>query len=157
MKVSLTEIEVSIAKIAAKMLNDYSIQNGYSTVKKRDGRPDLELHIEGFGYELAVAKALNAYPDFSSDYSKVDLYWKGRTINVKGTKYSSGRLLVPDFQGKTADWYILVTGQIPEYQIRGVAHADDIFKKENIGDLGRGKSYMLNQNQLRDFEGWMNA
>ena len=157
MKVSLTEIEISIAKIAGKMLHEYSIQNGYSTVKKRDDRSQLELQIEGFGYELAVAKALNVYPDFSSEYSKIDLCWKGRTINVKGTKYSSGRLLVPDFQGKTADWYILVTGQLPEYQIRGVAHADDIFKQENIGDLGRGKAYMLNQNQLGDFEGWMNA
>jgi hypothetical protein len=157
MKIVLTEVEQQLAKIHATVSEQYSRSHNYDTTNKRDERSHLELHYQGFGAELAVARVLNIYPDMSSDYSEYDLLWEGKTINVKSTKYPNGRLLIPEYQGRTADWYILVTGEMPEYIIRGVAHADQVFRKENIGDLGKGKAYMMEQNELMTMEDWLDA
>jgi hypothetical protein len=157
MKIVLTEIEIALARLASDAITQYSESHNYDNTKKRDERSSNELFYQGFGAELAVAKVLNIYPDMSSDYSEYDLLWEGKTINVKSTKYPNGRLLIPEFQGRTADWYILVTGEMPEYIIRGVAHADEVFRKENIGDLGKGKSYIMEQNELMTMEDWLDA
>jgi len=157
MKIILNEGEIELARITAEALEKYSLDHGYATKLKRDERSHFELHFQGLGAEFAVAKVLNIYPDLSSDYSKIDLVWNDKTINVKSTKYPYGKLLVPDYQGRTADWYILVTGEMPEYTIRGVVHADEVFRKENIGDLGKGKSYIMEQYQLMPMEDWLDA
>lgn len=157
MKIVLNEVEIQLARITAEALEKYSRSHGYATKLKRDERSHFELHFQGLGAEFAVAKVLNIYPDLSSDYSKIDLVWNDKTINVKSTKYPYGKLLVPDYQGRTADWYILVTGEMPEYNIRGVVHADEVFREENIGDLGKGKAYIMEQYQLMPMEDWLDA
>lgn len=153
MKVTLNELEQQLANNMAIGSVKTSDDRGFKKRKRDDTKSDYEISLDGFGAELAVAKALNVYPSLSNEYSKIDLNFNG-TVNVKSTHYQNGRLLVPDYQGRTTDWYILVIGKIPEYRIAGVAHADQVFRKENIKDLGKGPAYLLTQNQLQPFADW---
>lgn len=153
MKITLNELEQQLANNMAMGSVKTSDDRGYQKRKRDDTKSDYEISLDGFGAELAVAKALNVYPSLSNEYSKIDLNFNG-TVNVKSTHYPNGRLLVPDYQGRTTDWYILVIGKIPEYRIAGVAHADQVFRKENIKDLGKGPAYLLTQNQLQPFADW---
>jgi hypothetical protein len=44
-----------------------------------------------------------------------------------------------------------MVGQCPTYKLVGYASARELFKEENIIDLGHGKGYALNQSQLQQF------
>jgi len=153
MKVVLDSVEQQLANIMAMDNVKVSGDLGYKSKKRDNTRSHYEICLEGYGAELAVAKSLNIYPSLGSEFSKIDLNLNG-TINVKSTHYETGRLLVPDYQGRTTDWYILVIGKIPEYRIAGVAHANEVFRKENIKDLGKGPAYSLTQDQLHSFADW---
>ena len=155
MKIVLTEIEVNLANLMSDVMQQFAVNNNYQK-RRIDGRTDYELMRHGAGAELAVARVLNVYPDFTSDYSKVDLTWRGQTINVKQTKYQKGRLLIPEYQGKTAEWYILVTGELPEYTIRGVAHTDLVFGREAEW-FYKARSHVIEQDELTSMEDWIYA
>jgi len=155
MKIILTDAEVTIAHMIAEGKSTYGPQVSWNKFT-RSGDAHTNL-VNGFAAEMAVAKYLNVYPDLKDKSDHEDLTYRGQTINVKSTKYPYGKLLVPDYQGRTADWYILVTGEMPEFTIRGVVHADEVFRQENIGDLGKGKAYIMEQYQLMAMEDWLDA
>ena len=156
MEIKLTEEEVRIGRYIANQKRELSKENEYRELK-RDDRSHLDIMIQGLTAELAVAKALNIYPDLDSRYSPFDLTYKGMKINVKSTVADNNSLLIPNYQESKSDFYILVTGAIPELNIRGVASSEMIYRPENLVDLGKGVSYRLKQNQLMPFEEWLNA
>ena len=156
MEITLTEEEVRIGRYIASQKRNLSKRNEYRELK-RDGRSHLEIMVQGLTAELAVAKALNIYPDLDSHYSPFDLTYKGMKINVKSTISDWNNLLIPDYQKSESDYYILVTGTIPVLTIRGVASSEMIYRPENLVDLGKGVSYMLKQAQLIPFWDWLNA
>jgi len=154
MKVILSSIETALIDHWAKSVNDYGNKNGMIS-RKYDSRDDYALKVEGFGAELAVAKVLNVYPDLTLGYSKVDLTFYGQTINIKQTKYESGLLLIPEYQGKTADWYILCTGTPPEYTIRGAMHSEKVLTKERLQFFAKSMNYVVEQDELISMEDWI--
>jgi len=156
MKVTLTDIELSLLDVWSKSVDDYADKHGMIS-RRYDERTDYRLKVEGFGAELAVAKVLNVYPDLSPGYSKIDLTFNGQTINVKQTKYDKGRLLVPEYQGKTADWYILCTGQPPEYTIRGAMHSNEVLTKERLKFFAKSMNYVVEQDELTHIMDWVYA
>ena len=147
----LTDLEQGLVEAVVKAKIKHSEANGFKKVK-RDTRSHHEIMTQGLAAELMVCKYLNCYPDIDEQYSKVDIVWNGKTINVKSTHYPNGRLLIPDYQGITADIYILAIGTMPEFKIIGWASAENIFRKENLMDLGYGLSYGLEQSQLTPME-----
>ena len=156
MEITLTEEEVRISRYIANQKRELSKKNEYRELK-RDDRSHLDIMIQGLTAELAVAKALNIYPDLDSRYSPFDLTYKGMKINVKSSIPDRNSLLIPDYQKSESDFYILVTGAIPVLTIRGVASSEMIYRPENLVDLGKGVSYRLKQNQLIPFWEWSNA
>ena len=76
MEITLTEEEVRIGRYIASQKRNLSKRNEYRELK-RDGRSHLEIMVQGLTAELAVAKALNIYPDLDShpshrDYPSID-------------------------------------------------------------------------------------
>lgn len=137
---------------------------------RADGVPDKKVgkqdgavaELNGFGAEMAVAKFLNVYPTFGLTHGKrnADLWVTYDTkrifsIDVKSTVYPTGKLIAPKWKTlENADIYVLVTGEMPEYTIRGWAWAKDLLLKENLRDLGYGDggaAYSLTQQQLHEF------
>ena len=150
MIVTLTDTEYRLAKALAKAKNDYAESQGFKSVKRDRKRSQIELKMQGFAAELAVCRTLNVYPDLSEKYSMTDIKYKDKTINVKSTHYKTGKLLVPDYQGKTADIYILVIASHPDYEIKGWCTCEELFKTKNIDNIHNlGKSWVLGQEELR--------
>ena len=124
---------------------------------KRDKKRSLyEININGFGAELAFCRLCDVEFDSSTDsrenhFNNADAILKdGRTVDVKNTNYSYGKLLVRmGKEKKIVDIYALVIGTFPVFKFAGWASYADIIKPETIKDLGTGDSYCLTQNQLR--------
>lgn len=150
--VTLTKVERQIAVFMAceRVIN--AERQGLHEAKV-GSQSSIESNIEGMAGEIVVAKYLNLYPDMDLQETlpgSVDLISKdGKRIDVKTTKYKNGKLLATLKKGKTpADVYFLVTGQFPSYSIIGWTWSSDLFKDENIVDLGHGDTYALPQERL---------
>lgn len=116
-------------------------------------QPDWITDLNGIGGEIAVAKELGLYPDMEiRPQSKTfDLVTRrGQRIDVKTTTHPHGKLLaVMGKEVAPVDVYFLVVGTFPEYRIAGYAKADRLIREENITDLGHGKTYALDQSDLK--------
>ena len=125
---------------------------------KRDKSISLnEMNLNGFGAELAFCNLSNVLFDNStiekeSHFSKVDAVLKnGKTIDVKNTIYTNGKLIVRlGKEQKVVDIYALMTGKFPNFKFCGWAKYEEIIQAKNIVNLGWGDAYALNQNQLND-------
>tara|TARA_R110000803_G_scaffold30935_2_gene69403 strand:+ start:155 stop:622 length:468 start_codon:yes stop_codon:yes gene_type:complete len=155
MKITLNDAEQALARHLAKSRYDNARSTGKPD-QKMGGQSCEETDLEGIAGELVVCKRLNLYPDTDTDliiYPKYDLLThKGTKVDVKTTKYSSGRLLATmKKKVEDCDVYVLVVGEFPNYRIVGWAKSEELILKENIINLGHGEGYALNQSQLRSF------
>ena len=153
MKIILNECEQKIAKHLAVSRNKNARSKGKPNTKMGN-QSDAETDLEGIAGELVVCKALNLYPDTEIDLvdlPKFDLLTaKGNKVDVKTTKYETGRMLATlKKKVEDCDIYVLVVGSFPSYRIAGWCKAEELLKKENIINLGHGEGYALSQEQLR--------
>lgn len=103
--------------------------------------------------EQYVALALGV--PFPGDTEHPDDGWdmsiRGRRVQVKWTKYDSGKLIASPVQHNVADYYVLVTGDTPEkFTIRGWATRAELLSSKV--DLGYGPTYAVVQANLRPFK-----
>ena len=153
MKIRLEGAEVALARhlAAHRYKSNRAGKIGDQQVGKQD---EAFIDLNGVGGELAVAKALNVWPDLSISPRKggADLVSNGCRIDVKTTHYPDGKLLaVTSKDPGDVDVFILVTGRIPEYTIVGWCWAHELINPDRIGDLGHGPTYYLEQSKLRGF------
>jgi len=108
--------------------------------------------LEGIAGEIAFCKIFNLYPDLQiGERLNYDaILSSGVTVDVKTTKYETGRLLaVLGKETHAPDAYALMTGVFPgSYTFRGFMWSKDLLINERIGDLGHGYGYMANQSML---------
>jgi len=113
----------------------------------------------GIGGELAVAKALNVYPDLTifPRVGGADLVsQKGARIDVKTTDNPAGRLLVRPHSVDNADIYILVIADFPEFDLAGYATKEEVFSEGNEDDLGHGKTFVVERGSLKRWSASLN-
>jgi hypothetical protein len=114
-----------------------------------------QIDIDGVIGEFCVAKHFNVFPDMTVGIRKggTDLTVKEKSVDVKTTRIKSGRLLSTLKKAEDpCDLYVLVIVDDQGGDIAGWAGKEDLFKPENIGNLGHGDGYILNQNQLYKFK-----
>jgi len=157
MIVKLTESEIKICEWLAK--NRYaSNRNGGVSDKKIGPQSCEETDLEGICGEFAFCKAVNLYPDMSISPRKGgdDVLFNGKKIDIKTTKYKSGKLLARRSKSETpSDVYVLIVGQRPNYNIVGWCSSADLIQDKNLIDLGYGKTYGLEQRVLRPIESFI--
>ena len=160
MKVSLNSTEKRLVEFLAKKRIQANRKNDIPDEQVGD-QDKLEMEINGLGGELAFCKASNTYPDLSTSGQpgtrpKADTKLFGSLWDVKTTDREDGRLLVrPAKIGqKACEYYVLVIGKMPNYRIVGWIHASDLFWPHNLKDLGYGKTYVIEQDQLKQV-GWL--
>lgn len=112
----------------------------------------LQRDIEGIGAEFAFAKVYNLYPptDVHPRSGTADFIVKGKTIDVKQSDYDDARLIVPPYKledSKVCDSYVLVTGKLPVYILRGFAKKHQICNPKNLLTL-RSLVYALTIKEL---------
>ena len=116
---NLSQTECRIATYVGQLRREISLSYGRSS--RRDFTPDgFTNDVEAAAAEMAVAKHLNVYPEWSptpGEVPKFDLAWNGQKIDVKSTQRPDGNLLIPELDGELL--YILVCGTMPQYRILG--------------------------------------
>jgi len=151
---TLTELEQKLCSTGGKMRYNSNRKAGLPNAKVSKRNP-MDIEKLGIAGELAVAKHLNVYPDLSIFVRKggADLITHDdKKIDVKTTFYGKGKLIAfykTDYGD--INTFVLVTAQhYPKVVIRGWAKKEDLINKDRIGDLGHGKVFVMEQNELRD-------
>lgn len=154
-EVTLTDSERQIAEFVAQRrfdgARDKNIHNN-----RKGPQSNYETDLEGMASELAAAKALNVWPDLTEEIQVHDLTYNGVTIDVKATKYLTGRLIAGlQKKNKSCDYYMLLVGECPTYDIKGFAKREDLLSEDTITDLGWGKLHALTQDKLTSLSNFL--
>jgi hypothetical protein len=144
--------EQSLATILGGLRQGLSSANGDKDTRKKSPRDPYAIQVEGMGGELAFARMRNLCPllNFLPTQGGADMFTRqGKSIDVKTTSKPDGDLLVsPHKRQDPCDFYVLMVADFPSYQCKGWATRQDLFKDENLRDLGHGKVYLINQENL---------
>ena len=151
---TLTDLEQKLCTEGSEMRYNVARTSGVSN-GKIGPQSNKETDLLGLGGELATARWLNVYPDLTiyARQGGVDLVsHSGINIDVKTTKYRSGRLITPIHKNITGDLFALMIGKFPNYIFKGFMSQEKLIDDSNIGNLGYGPTYMANQDELRDLK-----
>ena len=154
--VTLSEAEQKLALFLAKQRYANARSKGIKDNKIGD-KSNADTDIEGMAEEIAACRLLNVYPDLQTDKIPIhDLITsKGYTVDVKVTKYQSGKLLaVRNKNQNPCDFYMLMIGSFPSYHCAGFAHSSDLLAENTLTDLGKGLGHALTQDRLMPIDQW---
>ena len=146
MKIKLTDYEIRMVVNVGIERRIQSIDMGLKHKYGYDGDSSWDINIEGAAAEQALAKALDCYWDGSvGTFKKPDI---GTNIQVRMTKLSNGSLIVRE-SDCIDDYYFLVIGKIPNYEIVGYilgqdARQDEFWQTPN----GRSGAWFVPQSKL---------
>lgn len=112
-----------------------------------------QTDLDGIAAEIAFCKAFNIYPDLEIDsvaFPDFDCVLSdGRTVDVKATRYESGRLIAAKWKKpESVDLYALMVGVFPEYRFAGVMESVELINPQRLCQMPKGKAYAASQNEL---------
>lgn len=151
--VLLNPQEQALCRYLAKLRHN-NARNKNVKNNKIGNQSDEMTDLEGIGGEIAFCKLFNLYPDISievrnSKTDKGDAVLNGLVIDVKTTKYKTGRLLAAPWKEPSVDLYALMVGEIDKgYSFKGFMAYSELAKEERLLDLGHGKGYAAEQQEL---------
>ena len=151
MIVTLNNYEMLFCRDLAckRMLSNLSA--GVTERKVGDGDP-YEIGLDGVISEYAFCKARNIFFDCSVEPRSggYDCVSKdGVRIDIKSVRQKNRGLTIPLKIKENVDIFVLahITGNIVNYY--AYCRAEDIYKPENIKNIGYGDSYCLPLNALK--------
>lgn len=147
--ITLNEAEQRLARFIA--VKRHAMNRSTNTTDRKIGpQSNEETDLEGIGAELAFCKLMNVYPDLQCENRPVaDATLPcGKTVDVKSTTYEDGKLAVTLWKKPTVDLFALMVGRFPTYRLAGFRPAQEVISLLNIGNLGHGETYVLEQWQL---------
>ena len=151
----MTPSESAIALTLAVMRNTTARQN--NVADKQMGKQDpIQIDRDGILAEMAFGKQFNLYPDLSVYPRKggADLIThNGMKIDVKATRYKSGRLLIHiDKPVEEVDIYVLGIVDGDDVDLVGYIKSAEAIQPQNLNDLGHGSGYVIEQSNLKKFK-----
>ena len=151
MQITLTEYEIELIHIAAKLIAE---RNPDLSINIMHTSGDAEQIIfEGKCAEYAFCKMFNLMPDLVADPrpgGSFDVFSRDKKkVDVKYTSFEHGRLIVPIWKKReSADIYVLMKGEIPDLRYCGFAACEDIIDQSRVKDIGHGPTYVMNELEL---------
>lgn len=155
MSINFTDREIKFLKVLASgrhYLKDIVKPNRHSV--SRWGNTQEQADMLGVMGEYGVAKYLGLPFDTSinldGDGGETDLYLGKLNLQVKSTKYKTGRLVFNNKKEIAADMFILCYCSEPEMyiQILGYIKKDSIDSVSEVKDLGHGLRIVVEQKHL---------
>jgi len=125
--VVLSQPECQIATYVGNLRRKISLTYGREDTRRDFTSNGFRNDVEAVAAEMAVAKQLNIYPEWSPTPGHVpnfDLAWNGQKVDVKSTQRPDGNLLIPHLDGELL--YVLVCGQMPHYRILGKIRGSEV-------------------------------
>lgn len=118
--VMLSETECQIAEMIGRRRRQISLTYDRISTRRDFTSNGLKNDIESSAAEMAVAKYLNIYPEWSptpGEVPRFDLRWRDIRLDVKSTDRPDGNLLIPHLDKLVL--YFLVCGLMPRKSIVG--------------------------------------
>jgi len=135
----------------------YCVNRAAGVVDKKGG-PQSTYHtdLHGVGAEMAFGKHRNLFPDLSvnprsggSDFVNT----QGDEIDIKCTSYKTGKLIVNEKKKESSTkYFVLMIGEVPEFEIVGYATADEVFEEKNKTELYGRTVYQIDQCNLHSMQ-----
>ena len=153
-EINLTDDEVMMCQHVGHLRSVLSRGNKVKDMKRTD-MAGLDIDAQGVTAEYAVAKHFNVFFDLglSPRAGSADGVMNGYSYDVKSTHHALGKLLATLKDNPDVDMYILcITPDRWTVKLVGWCWKKELINKKNIKDLGYGKGYALEQNQLRSFK-----
>ena len=153
-KIELTDEEVMMCRHIGHLRSVMSRSNNVQDRKHSD-MSGLDIDAQGVTAEYAVSKHFNTFFDMglSPRTGTADGTMKGYTYDVKSTQHEFGKLLATLKENPDVDMYIMcLTPDRWTVKIVGWCWKKELINDKNIQDLGYGRGYALEQNQLRTFK-----
>ena len=157
--VTLNDLEQKICKHLATKRHQNARNHGITNARK-GGQSDFETDYEGMCAEFAFCKLFNIFPDLtievrSSSKGTDDgdaILSNGMSVDVKATKYATGKLIAATWKQPKVEVYALMVGQSPNYTFKGFMKQEELLQQSRIGDLGRGPIHIAQQNELVELD-----
>ena len=163
--ITLNKLEKEIVSLTANCRTENNVVNNMGSRLNVDYDTD-QAEILGVAGELAHAKMLNLFPDFSislrSSVLKHDTWDmvlpNGLTVDVKTTQYYRGKLISPIHKNYSGDlfalWVLVKRNDWSTLEFRGYFEQEELHKKERIGVLPRQttENYMAYQEELKELK-----
>jgi hypothetical protein len=153
MKIELDYLEVRLCEYIGELRS--SIARKSNVIDAKMGKQNgIDADIQGFKAEYAFAKLYNLFPDFglgarSGSYDGKTRY--GTRYDIKSTNRKDGNLLSTLKVNNDVDVYILAYVNENIVEFIGWIDKSSFIREENIKDMGHGKTYFLNRNELNLF------
>lgn len=149
-EVTLTAGDIVIVSQLAALR---TVGNRFAQVQdqKRSALDGLTVDMHGIAAEVAVARHYNVMPDLGIQprSGSHDLLINGHRVDVKAATAVGRNLIATSKINPDIDAFILAeTYLFPVVRIIGWAWAKDLYRPENLTDLGYGPTYLLRQQQL---------
>ena len=152
-EVRITDEMRALASILGAMRSLNAKANGIRDAKmgKQNGVDGDQLGILG---ELAFCQMHNVWPDIglTPRAGSADAVVKGYRWDVKSTSVPSGRLLATLKENPDVDAYALAIVDGEKVTFPGWAWKSDLINQDRVGDLGHGKGYVMQQQDLRPWK-----
>ena len=133
MKVTLTMSEVLMAATIGVMRQISALKRKLPDRHGCTKDVGWQVHIEGACGELAAAKAMGKFWDGGINTFKASDI--GESIQVRTRSRHDFDLIVRSDDSDT-DWFVLVTGVCPEYEVRGGIRGADAKMPEYLNTFG---------------------
>ena len=153
MEIEIQETEIAVLKILGNLR---TLQNRSNNINdtQRDKRNKSDVELDGLIGEYAFCKINNIFMDIdvcvrSGSY---DCMYKGYRLDIKTTRHTNGRLIAYPKKNPDVDIYVLCIIDGNKVSFPGYAKTEELFKEENIVNLGYGDTYAINQENLRTFK-----
>jgi Family of unknown function (DUF5843) len=156
--ITLTETEQKFCHLIAKYRYESARAAG-QTNAKRGPQSNEATDLEGIGGEIAFAKLFDLYPteafkilprSAKEDQGDFVLH-DGKIVDIKTTKYKTGRLSAVLWKERNVDLYSLMIGQMPSYKFAGFMTCKELCQDSRISSFpGRpnSKAYIADQKEL---------
>ena len=150
--VELTDAEMLVIKMLGGMRSIVGRTAGVED-KKVANLSGLTIDEDGMMAEYAFCKHFNIFPDIvpGPRSGSCDCIYNGKRIDVKSTRYHSGRLLATLKDNPDVDVYVLGIIDGNTVTFPGYATKAQLCQEQNKVDLGRGVGYALEQDRLTAF------
>lgn len=149
MIITLNEAEQRLAKFIA-IGRTNAARNNHITDCKMGKQSNEQTDLDGIAAEIAFCKIHNVYPDLNIDARPAAdcVLHNGESVDVKATRYATGRLLAVRWKKANVDMFALMVGEFPSYRYAGTMTADELLKEKRLRDFGHGLGYAADQSEL---------
>ena len=150
--VMLSQTECQLAELIGRKRREVSLKYDRRETRRDFTPSGINNDIESSSAEMAVAKLLNIYPEWSPTAGEVprfDLRWNGRKVDVKSTQRPDGNLLIPYLNEELI--YFLVCGATPQYRVIGYIQGERVpWAGRWREDLGHTPCWFVPASQLQE-------